>query len=586
MRIGHGLLKYGWSLGLLAGFAICLFSPGRVRAAAPLRISVYATASDVSRHLVQSPERDRVVEVLRTLRVSRVFLEGRRGDEYVSAQQLGQVRQFLTSKGIHSSGGIATVPGKDFGTRQTGTLTWLNWESPATRSGITGFFSENSPVFDELIVDDFYCTADVSEASAAARGGRTWSEYRRDLMVSLVPPLMLEPARNANPQIRLIIKFPQWYDRFHLFGYDPLRLAPMFDQVWVGTEVRNPLTRRMGYVQPTQGYVNFRWLSSVTGGKTVGAWFDHIECTPENFIDQAFLSVLAGAGELTLFNLGDVAGEHPGDKLLARRMPELFELSDKVRSHAPRGVAFYKPPSSEADDNLYLADYLAMIGLPILPVSDFPTEAKVAFLPAQAAADAGCLAKTKALLRSGATVVMTPAFIRKAGPEAAQIAGVGCGPEVSPLEASSVRIGRKVLTLPAPLQMDGAVTSSVARVRAETTDPKPAPLLTTYRVSGVRVLVLNVRTFSEEDFKSVGEWLLPPLPRGLSDVPMELAMLLRTELASPLGVVFEGPSRVACLMFESARCYYNFQDDTIQVRCNSETHRLPGHSWLWVKSER
>jgi hypothetical protein len=573
-------------MGLLAWFAACLFSPGRACGADPLRISVYATASDVSRHLLQSPKRDRVIEVLQTLRVSRVFLEGRRGDEYAPAQYLEQARQFLASKGIHSSGGIATVPGEEFGTRQTGALTWLNWESPATRSGITGFFSESSLAFDELIVDDFYCTADMSEASTAARGGRTWSEYRRDLMVSLVPSLMLEPARKANPQIRLIIKFPQWYDRFHLFGYDPARLAPMFDQVWVGTEVRNPLTRRMGYVQPTQGYVNFRWLSSVTGGKTVGAWFDHIECTPENFIDQAFLSVLAGARELTLFNLGDVAGEHPGDKLLARRMPELFELSDKVRSHVPRGVAFYKPPSSEADDNLYLADYLAMIGLPILPVSEFPAEAKVAFLSAQAATDANCLAKTKALLKRGATVVMTPAFIRKAGPEAAQLAGVSCGAEVSPVETTSVRIGRKAVALPAPLQMDGAVTSIVARMRAETTDSKPLPLLTTHRASGGRVLVLNVRTFSEEDFKSVREWLLPPLPRGLSDVPMELAMLLRTELASPLGVVLEGPSRVACLMFEGARCYYNFHDETIQVRFKGKAHSLPGHSWLWVTGDR
>jgi len=267
-------------------------------------------------------------------------------------------------------------------------------------------------------------------------------------------------------------------------------------------------------------------------------------------------------------------------------MPELFELSDKVRSHGPRGVAFYKPPNSEADDNLYLADYLAMIGLPILPVSEFPTEAKVAFLPAQAAADASCLAKTKALLRSGATVVMTPAFIRKAGPEAARIAGVSCGTEVSPVESSSVRIGRKVLALSAPLQMDGTAASTVARVRAATTDSRPVPLLTSHQASGGRVLVLNVRTFSEEDFKSVGEWLLPPLPRGLSDVPNELAMLLRTELASPLGAVFEGPSRVACLMFEGARCFYNFHDETIQVKFKGKTHSLPGHGWLWVKGER
>ena len=152
--------------------------------------------------------------------------------------------------------------------------------------------------------------------------------------------MMIDPARAARPDIRMIIKFPQWYDRFHLFGYDPPRMAALFDQVWVGTEVRDPKTRRMGYVQPTEGYMNFRWLASVAGTKTTGAWFDHIECPANVFADQAFMSVLAGARELTLFRLGDLMEGHPGDAVLARRMPELFELAAKVSGKQPHGCRF------------------------------------------------------------------------------------------------------------------------------------------------------------------------------------------------------------------------------------------------------
>jgi hypothetical protein len=201
-----------------------------------------------------------------------VFLEGRRGDQYVSPAQLRELRDWFAAQGIQCSGGIATVPGGNFGQRQQGGLEWLNWESQKTQVGVAGFFAENAPVFPELVVDDFFCTGDTSPEAEQAKGKRSWGEYRRDLLVSLINPLIVNPTRAAHRQTRLILKFPQWYDRFHLFGYDPLRMPEHFDQVWVGTEVRDPETRRMGFVQPTEGYMNFQWLASQAGSKVHGAW--------------------------------------------------------------------------------------------------------------------------------------------------------------------------------------------------------------------------------------------------------------------------------------------------------------------------
>jgi hypothetical protein len=178
-----------------------------------LEVSVYCPAGDVQQHLATPESRLRVLRVLEPLGVSRLFLEGRRGDEYVPMEELREVRDWFGARGIQCSGGIATVPGARFGVRQTGGLDWLKWESPKTRADVAGFFTENAPVFDELIVDDFYCTGDVSPESDLARAGRAWGDYRRDLLVSLIEPMMVKPTRAASRRTNLIIKYPQWYDR-------------------------------------------------------------------------------------------------------------------------------------------------------------------------------------------------------------------------------------------------------------------------------------------------------------------------------------------------------------------------------------
>ncbi len=552
-----------------------------------LRLSVYATAGDVQRHLATAENREKAVRILQGWKVSRIFLEGRRGDEYVSPDTLAAVRDFFVAKGIRASGGIATVPGQRFGTRQNEALGWLNWESEKTRQDIAGFFTENAPLFDELIVDDFFCTADSSPESGRARGHRLWSEYRRDLLTGLIDPLMLQPARAAKPAVRMILKFPQWYDRFHLFGYDPPRMAAPFDQVWVGTEVRNPKTRRMGFVQPTEGYMNFRWLASVAGEKVVGAWFDHIECSAQNFIDQAYGSVLAGARELTLFRLGDVLEGHPGDALLASRWPELFELAARVRGQRRGGLAFYKPPGSDADENLYLMDYLGMIGLPILPVAQYPASDRVAILAVQAAADPEVLDRMRRHLRRGATLIVTPAFVRRAGPAAAKLAGVKVGSASGPATATEARVGRAAFPLPVPFELDAGLKATGSRIVVSAgVGGKPVPLLTTRRAGGGRVLVLNVRTFSEQDYRETGEWLLAPKARGLPEIPQELADQLRKTLLGPLGIHLEAPAGVAFYLFDDARCLYNFRDQPVTLLLDGERFELGANQWRWQAPHR
>ncbi|MBI4657543.1 MAG: hypothetical protein HY735_01630 [Verrucomicrobia bacterium] len=547
-----------------------------------LEISVYATAGDVQRHLATPASREKVAGILQPLGVSRLFLEGRRGDEYVQTESLRAVRDFFRSRGLRCAGGIATVPGRTFGVRQNGGLSWLNWESAKTQRDVSGFFSENAPIFDELIVDDFYCTGDTSPESDRARAGREWGEYRRELLVSLIDPVIVQPSRNAQPGIRLILKYPQWYDRFHKFGYDPPRMSGRFDQIWVGTEVRDPKTRRMGFVQPTEGYVNFRWLASVAGEKVRGAWFDHIECSAQHFIDQAYQSVLAGARELTLFHLGDLVEGHAGDALLAARLPGLFELAGKVRGQQIDGIAFYKPANSEPHDNQYLMDYLAMMGLPVVPVARYPETTRMAFLAAQAAADPNMLDKMRRHLERGGTLVLTPAFVRALGQSAGKIAGMEVGSTSVPADATTVQTGSGLFTLPTPIQLDASLATNGAQVLiGSRVDGQPVPWLTVNASGQGHVHVLNVRTFSEQDFLDAGERLLAPKPLGLAEIPEKLADELRATLLAPIEVRFNAPTGVALYLFGRARCVYSFRDEPVTAQLDGETIEIAAHGWVW-----
>ena len=313
------------------------------------------------------------------------------------------------------------MPGGDIGVRQQGPLDWFNWQNAKTQRDIERIVRMAAGIFDTFIVDDFLCTGDVSEESDKARAGRSWGRYRRELLTQVARSVFVEPAREVNPDITMIVKYPQWYDRFHLFGYDTETLPRIFDRVWVGTETRGRNTRRFGFVQPYEGFVNYRWLAGIAGEKIGGAWFDHGDCAENDFLDQAYMSVLAGARELVFFNLGDLMQGHPDHAKLVNQFDRLADLADFVRTHPVVGVPAYKPPNSDPGGDMYLMDFLGMLGIPLVPVHEFPESAPVMFLPAQAAADPNLLPRVKAALDRDASVIVTASLLI-ASPQGGELA--------------------------------------------------------------------------------------------------------------------------------------------------------------------
>jgi hypothetical protein len=217
-------------------------------------------------------------------------------------------------------------------------------------------------------------------------------------------------------------------------------------------------------------------------------------------------------------------------------------------------------------------------------VADFPTHAPVLCLGAQSAADPAVVSRLRHALDRGATVLVTPAFLRQAGPEVAAWAGLEVAPDALPGELPALLRRRTSLALETPLPIDAAVKSTGARtVLAGTPEPGTIiPVLTTRREARGRVVLVNLRTFSEADFRQAGEWLLAPRALGCSNLPGAVADPLRREVLEPLGVRLQAPGGVALHLFDDAACLYSFLPHPVDVRWNGRRLRLAAHECRWL----
>lgn len=516
-----------------------------------LSLSTYVTVETSHKMATDPAVQVEALAALEANGISKVYFETARGGPALPREELITLRDFYTAKGYAVAAGLATHPSQPgFGTRADRGLIWFNYQSPATAEAIAGNVRDTAAVFDELILDDFFCSGDESAESNAARGSREWGTYRRDLLCGFARTNVIEVAKAVNPRCTTIIKFPQWYDLFDLYGYDPEREPQMFDRVFVGTESRGPHTKRFGFTQPYEGFVNYRWLASCSAGKAGGAggaWFDFVDSQPEEYVSHAWMSVLAGAKELVLFSFPSLLAKDPGLDCLRRDFPRLAELAEAVAKHPALGVVAYKPPNAPAVNDIYLLDHLGMLGIPLVPASTFPADAPVVLLPTQAAGDAALLKKVLAATKPGKTFVFTAGLLATApdGEALARLAGVKCPRTPELLSAQAVRTPQGDLDVPRGLDLAARLTTSGARVvLSAVVDGEAVPLLTEFEKDYCRYLVLNLRGYGKADFEATGEYLLSPRELGLLDLPQPACDILRQGIAGVFVGGLSLPARV------------------------------------------
>ncbi|MFO7976484.1 MAG: hypothetical protein R6V12_17835, partial [Candidatus Hydrogenedentota bacterium] len=369
--------------------------------------TVYITADTLLGGLAGREGRDESVALLREAYVTRVVLEGYRGGRCVPESSLVAARDFYQAEGFETLGGLMPVYGEGFGARTVGVETRFSgfcFSQEETGAALEAEIRKLARCFNKVVIDDAFLTSCRCASCETARRGRDWGEFRRALLAN-VGRRWVAAVHEENVGGRLVVKFPQYYDRYARFGYDAETFADVFDEVWQGTETRNPTTSLFGYTQPYQGYFNFRWMRICAGEKLTTAWFDYLDCDEQLFYEQAVTTFLAAPRDVTLFRYDTSLF---GTSMMGRvsdALPELLALREAARE--PRGVHIIMPPNADGGRDLFLADHLGMIGLPLVPATVIEPGMRSILLTAHAMEDEGIPAGVQQALLSGRQVIVT-----------------------------------------------------------------------------------------------------------------------------------------------------------------------------------
>jgi hypothetical protein len=236
------------------------------------------------------------------------------------------------------------------------------------------------------------------------------------------------------------------------------------------------------------------------------------------------------------------------------------------------GISAYKPPNSDAGSDLYLMDFIGMIGIPVIPVSSYPVGEKVIFLPTQAASDSTIYDQLVVSLQEGARIIVTAGFLSHAqnGAEIARMAGIQWPFTINPRKIDEIIVRDKPDSLNAGLMIEADLGTSGASALLEVISTgNKIPYFT--RNKEGNLFVFNVHTFSQEDFDAVGEVLLCPRPLGLMEIPESWANTIRWSFNELIGIRLEAPARVSCQPFgDHEIMMQNHNPETVQARLEIE----------------
>jgi len=332
------------------------------------QFSTLITAQTVRDEFSTDEGVDRAIQWCRKTGVSRVFIETYRNGYMAKEEDLKRGRDAFKKAGFITDGCVTTT---GIGVESNGWKLVSNYEMPKTLEECEQIFRFTASLFDVIMIDDFLFTDDTTEISEKARGESSWADYRCDLMLRVSHERILKPARAVNPNVKVIIKYPQWYDNFHNRGYDVVAQTRDFDIIWVGTETRDPNSKQWGRKAQYEAFFIMQWLTDVGGAKTGGGWFDPYGTNPKTYVEQARQTILGGARDALLFNYKTLLSDEHADNVveLRKELPLLFELAKLIHGAKPTGVLAVKIPNSDASKEMYIYDFLGMLGIPMAPLS-------------------------------------------------------------------------------------------------------------------------------------------------------------------------------------------------------------------------
>jgi hypothetical protein len=541
------------------------------------KVAVYARAYEVEKMNDLNWLEPIWTEISRQVKVDKIYLETHRDSLLVKKETIEMARKFFESHNVEVAGGITLT------INESNLFETFCYSNPEHRQKVKEIVEYTAGLFDEIILDDFFFTNCKCELCIKGKGDQSWTDYRLKLLDEAARELIVNPARAVNPNVKVIIKFPNWYEHFQGLGFNLETEPAIFDGLYTGTETRDAVLSNQ-HLQEYHGYLIFRYFENIKPGKNGGGWVDTGGSRfLDRYAEQLWLTLFALAPEITLFDIRQLQspiresqrapwqGENPSFSFNEMMIPH--ELSDRTvvtpttiarvagytfekvdqflgELGKPVGVKSYKPYHSTGED--FLQTYLGMAGIPMDIVPEFPTDDNILLLTESAKFDPEIISKIKNQLVSGKDVMITSGLLR-----ALEDKGIGDIAELRYTDRKSIvkdfSVGWRGI-------FKGDTEIMIPQINYLTNDSWE---LISGMDNGLGWPLLHKADYAN------GTLYLLTIPENFADIynlPAEVLSEIRKTLSTDLYVRLEGPAKVSLFLYDNHTLIVeSFLDKTTDV---------------------
>ena len=562
-------------LVMLALAAVSTVNAGKYK---NFKVSTYIRAQDVARMDDDKFLKSTWETVSSQVDLDKIYIETHRDAYTVPEKTLLKVKKFFLAKGLEVGGGITFTRSEptDFET--------YSYAREEERRQVRQISEYTAKHFDDFILDDFFFIDLKNDDEISAKGQKSWTEYRLKLMADAGRELVVNPAKAVNSKVKVIIKYPNWYDHFQGLGFNLEEEPTYFDGIWTGTETRDPASAQ--HLQNYLSYNIIRYFDNIAPGRNGGGWVDAggIHMSMDRYAEQLHLTMLARTPEIILWNYMQLAEVKISPTMRAPWQSmggNSFRYDDMVAPYAkdgktvvpttmarfahvtlrqtdqlvgllghPIGLASYKPYHSSGED--FLQNYLGMVGLPMDMLPQWPEGRSQVLLTQQAAKDPQIVEKIKRQLRGGGDVVVTTGLLKVIKEQLADVAELDCG-DLKAIVSDFGFAGKAQREFIIPqvkyFTNDAWEVVSAGRPLSGGVSGYPILLRDTYSKGILFVLTIP------DDFGN------------LYDYPAPALNIIRRAMSKDVGAYIEGPSKVALFPYDNKTMVVeNFNDEAVSLR--------------------
>jgi hypothetical protein len=521
-------------------------------------VAVYTRAYEVREMTDEKKLEETWKKLSGQLKIDKIYLETHRDQIIVPEKTLETAIRFFTSKGIKVAGGIT------FTINESNNFETFCYTNPEQRQKVKEIAEYTAKHFDEFILDDFFFTSCKCDLCIQAKGDRSWTDFRLQLMTEAAKDLVIGPAKAVNPNVKIVIKYPNWYEHFQGLGFNLETEPGMFDGIHTGTETRDAVYSDQ-HLQQYESYLIIRYFDNIAPGRNGGGWVDPFASFyTDRYAEQLWLTLFAKAPEITLFDYGSIQNAVSKESrakwqgtgtsfdydammsiapslngnpvMMAHAADATFDMVDKFLGElgTPFGIKSYRPYHATGED--FLQNYIGMIGIPMDITPSFPTDGNMILLTESAKFDPDIVKKIRTRLESGKDVMITSGLLK-----ALQDKGIGQIAEIyctdRKVSVSEFKTGwmpckaEREIIMPVITYLTNDSWEQISAIKGAS----GWPLLHRASYSNANLYILTI----------------PDNFSDLYQLPPQVLNRLRQVLSKDLPVRIEGPSQVSLFCYDN-----------------------------------